>query len=147
MLRDPVTRLNVEPNQVRVQFLLLGDEAGHHRYPDLSGEEPHDMEERGERQDAGWGVESAGEERLQDDRGDEADERERLTHGHEQFGPEVVLGRPRAGHIRIHEARDSHDRKPTCHQQAGVETFVQQVGCEEGETQLRNAVHNTAGPI
>ena len=98
VLRDPVTRLDVKPDQIRVHFLLLGDEAGHHRHADLSGEETHGMEERGERQDAGWSAEGAGEERLQDDRGDEPDERERLTHGHEELGPEVVLGRPRTGH-------------------------------------------------
>ena len=81
----------------------------------------------------------AGEERLQDDRGDEPDERERLADCHQQLGPEVVLGRPRAGQI----ARSSGTRVPMTanphrHQQAGIETLVQQVGREERETQLRH---------
>ena len=86
------------------------------------------------------GMESQGarEERLQDDRGDEPDEGERLPDGHEEFGPEVVLGRPRAGEIRVQEAHASHDRKPTRHHQPGVETFVQQEGRDERETQFRD---------
>ena len=71
---------------------------------DLSAEDAHAMEERGERQDTGRRAEAAGEERLQDERGDEPDERERLADGHQQLGPEVVLGRPRAGELGVHQA-------------------------------------------
>ena len=60
VLRDPVARLNVKPHEIRVQFLLLRDEAGHQRRPDLSAENAarhgrtrrtsgHGMESRGRR--------------------------------------------------------------------------------------------------
>jgi len=146
MLRDPVTRLDVKPDQIRVQFLLLGDEAGHHRYPDLAGEEAHRMKERGEGQDTGWSGEGAGGEGLQDDRGDEPDERERLADCHQQLGPEVVLGGPCAGELCVDQAHRANRRKPQRHQQARIESLVQQVRSEHRQEHLRHRRPEHGGP-
>ena len=138
MLRDPVARLDVKPQQIRVHFLLLRDEAAHHRRPDLPAEDAHEVEERGERQHTVRRVEAAGEEGLQDERGDEPDERERLADGHQQLGPEVVLGGPGAGELSVDQAHRANRREPERHQQARIESLVQQVGREDRQEHLRH---------
>ena len=50
MIRDPRARLNVKPHQIRVHFLLLRDEAGHQRRPELPAEYANAVDECGERQ-------------------------------------------------------------------------------------------------
>src|SRR5262245_20806441 len=64
VVSDPVARLDVEPQEIRMQFLLLRDEAAHHRRPDLSAENTYEVEERGERQHTERRLETAGEEGL-----------------------------------------------------------------------------------
>src|SRR5262245_36843940 len=45
VLGDPVARLDVKPQEVRMHFLLLRNEVGHQRRSDLSSENAHEMKE------------------------------------------------------------------------------------------------------
>src|SRR5258706_10119358 len=45
VLSDPVARLDVETQEIRMHFLLLRNEATHQRRPELSSENSHKMEE------------------------------------------------------------------------------------------------------
>src|SRR5262249_34518347 len=137
MTGDPVARLDVESYEMGMHLLLFRDESAHQRRPDRPAEDTDAVEECREGEHPVWRLEATTEERLQDQRGDEPDERERLTDCHQELGPEVVLGCPHAGELSVDQAHRANRREAEGHQQPRIDSSVQQMGSEDGQEHLR----------
>ena len=59
-----------------------------------------------------------------------------MSDSHEQLRPEIVLGRPSAGEIGVHEARERNHGKTDGHEQTCVEASVKKKGTKKRQEEL-----------
>src|SRR5215470_851599 len=101
LIRNPIARADVESQEVRMQFFPLSNEMPHVDSACGSAKQTNGLEESRKCKGPLRFRQASGEDRLQHDAGNEADEGKSLSHSGQQLGAIEVWRRPCAGVLRI----------------------------------------------